>query len=186
MHPRLEELFAYAASTRATFVTTVDRVPPDLMFTRPAEGCWSPAEILEHLAIVEAGIARFLAKLVDEAKARGLPPDTRTDSVLHSLDKFGVAARRGRVTSGERVMQKGAMQPAEALHALESSREALLAVYRGADGLDLTQVRAPHPALGELDLYQWLLFVPQHEMRHMKQMEEAIATQATRSSAPPE
>lgn len=31
-----------------------------------------------------------------------------------------------------------------------------------------------HPLLGELDLYQWLIFVGQHEGRHKKQIERTL------------
>jgi hypothetical protein len=31
-----------------------------------------------------------------------------------------------------------------------------------------------HPVLGELDLYQWLIFVGQHEGRHKKQIDRTL------------
>jgi uncharacterized damage-inducible protein DinB len=144
------------------------------MQRRPADDRWSVAEILEHLAYVERALAKHSARLLDEAQAQGLGPDPEADSVLHSLDRFGVATRQGRITAGERVSPKGALQPDEALAILGDARAALLLRYRQADGLDLTRPRAPHPVLGELDLYQWLLFVAQHEARHTLQIVAAL------------
>jgi hypothetical protein len=44
-----------------------------------------------------------------------------------------------------------------------------------ADGLALGTVQIPHPRLGTLDIYQWLLFVAAHEARHTAQVREAAA-----------
>jgi uncharacterized damage-inducible protein DinB len=175
VNPRLQELFDYAAATRAALLETIAGLPPDILGRRPDPERWSVADNLEHLAYVERGLTLGITKWLAEGRAKGLQPETCTDSVLESLDRFGVARRNGRITAGERVRPRGELEPSEALAALAMSREALLGLYRGADGLDLTQVRAPHPALGcELDLYQWLLFLAQHEVRHTVQIKEAV------------
>ena len=64
----------------------------------------------------------------------------------------------------------------EALEGLESSREALRAAVVSASGLSLGEIKHTHPILGELDLYQWLIFVGQHEGRHRKQIERTLKT----------
>jgi hypothetical protein len=56
----------------------------------------------------------------------------------------------------------------------ESSRTELHEAMRAADGLALSSVRVTHPRLGELDLYQWILFVGQHEARHREQIDEVV------------
>ncbi len=43
-----------------------------------------------------------------------------------------------------------------------------------ADGLSLGEIKHTHPVLGELDLYQWLIFLGQHESRHKKQIERTL------------
>jgi uncharacterized damage-inducible protein DinB len=53
----------------------------------------------------------------------------------------------------------------EAGHAVES-----------ANGLALGEIRHTHPRLGELDLYQWILAVAEHEKRHTTQVRD-VATQ---------
>jgi hypothetical protein len=35
---------------------------------------------------------------------------------------------------------------------------------------DLTQLKYPHPFLGELDMYQWILIAGGHEGRHVAQI----------------
>ena len=43
-----------------------------------------------------------------------------------------------------------------------------------ADGLALGEIKHDHVVLGELDLYQWLIFLGQHEARHTKQIERTL------------
>ena len=62
----------------------------------------------------------------------------------------------------------------EALDGLESSREALRGAVVSASGLPLGEIKHTHVILGELDLYQWLIFLGQHEGRHKKQIERTL------------
>jgi len=55
---------------------------------------------------------------------------------------------------------------------LNESREMLRAAVAEADGLALGSITHPHPVLGEIDLYQWILFVGHHEARHAQQIDE--------------
>jgi hypothetical protein len=43
------------------------------------------------------------------------------------------------------------------------------------DGVALSDVSAPHPALGPLNGYQWFLFLAAHEGRHTAQIREITA-----------
>ena len=62
----------------------------------------------------------------------------------------------------------------EALEGLESSREALRGAAVLASGVPLGEIKHTHAILGELDLYQWLIFLGQHEGRHKKQIERTL------------
>ena len=62
----------------------------------------------------------------------------------------------------------------EALEGLESSRKALRTAVVSANGLAIGEIKHTHAVLGELDLYQWLIFVGQHEGRHRKQIERTL------------
>jgi len=168
MHPRLEELFAHASRTRDELLARVREVRDDEIARRPAEGRWSVAEHLEHLALVEAGSARLVARLIEKARAAGLGADRETGSMLHALDRFGLEDGRHPIEAPAIVVPHGARSADESLASLGASREALFTTYRDADGLDLTRVKARHAALGELDLYEWLLFLSQHERRHAR------------------
>jgi hypothetical protein len=64
----------------------------------------------------------------------------------------------------------------EALEGLKTSRESLRAAALAANGLALSEIKHTHPFLGELDLYQWIIFLGQHEARHRKQIERTLSS----------
>ena len=172
MHPRITELVTVLDAEREALLAAVERVPADRRDERPAEGVWSVAELLEHLHRVEKGIARLLEQRVVEARAAGLGPETETSSVLAMLDAAQLSDRARRRVAPAPVEPRGEMTAAQALDALLDSRTALRAAVLGADGLALGEIRQTHPALGDMDLYQWVLFVAYHERRHTAQMVE--------------
>lgn len=174
MNPRLEEIFAYAASTRDELLRAAD-APDEERSRRPSDGRWSVAENLEHLALVEAGTVALLAKMLARARAAGLGPEREYGSVLHSLDQHGVEHAARPIVAPSIVAPTGTLAAEDSLASLARSRAALLAFYREANGLDLSAVRARHITLGELDLYQWPLFVAQHERRHARQIVATLA-----------
>jgi hypothetical protein len=59
----------------------------------------------------------------------------------------------------------------DVLAGLDASRAALLDVVGQLEHVDATRVTARHAALGELDAYQWLLFLGLHERRHLRQLD---------------
>ena len=171
MHPRLTELADALSRHRAALLAAVAAVPAEDLERRPAADGWSVAEVLDHLARVEGGTARLLAKRVARARERGVGAATGDDSVLDRLDRFDVAGSPLPRVAPELVRPAPGVSAADALTALGASRGALLEMMRDADEVDLGEVKATHAALGELDGYQWLLFIGQHEARHARQIE---------------
>jgi hypothetical protein len=42
------------------------------------------------------------------------------------------------------------------------------------DGRDLTRLSAPHPIFGPINGYEWVLFIGQHEERHLGQLRDTV------------
>jgi len=63
-----------------------------------------------------------------------------------------------------------------ALSGLGRSRVDLLDVITRADGWAVGSLSFPHPIIGPLDFYQWVLFVGQHEVRHTCLIRKALTT----------
>jgi uncharacterized damage-inducible protein DinB len=179
MHPRLAELVAYLDEQRAALLAAVDAVPPERRDVRPTADEWSVAEVLDHLQIVEHGTTRLLTRRFARAREAGIPPESRHDSVLGALDHTGLLDAPPRVAP-EMVRPRADARAADALAALADARAELRRLLESAAGLDLTRVTASHAFLGEIDAYQWVLFLAHHERRHVGQ----IARQAAAPSPP--
>ena len=182
MNRRLTELVDYADATRVALLDVAATVPVDGFAVRPVPERWSAAELLEHLARVETGCARVIAKRAAGAREAGVGQEREESSMLGALDGRGVTDRSRKLTAPEIVAPTGGFSRERSLDALAGSRADFKRAVANADGLALGEVRHTHVVLGELDLYQWILFVAQHEQRHLPQLEE-IAEQL-RSTTP--
>ena len=176
MHPRLSEIAQYVDAQRAALLAAAEPLPGSDWATRPRPELWSVSDVFEHLHRVERGCARLIAKRATEARAAGHPPELESDSVMGSLDFAQLLDRDRKATAPERVAPEGGWSRDAALAALEESRASLQAAIAEADGLALGTVRAEHARLGEIDLYQWILFIGQHEARHVPQVAEIVRT----------
>lgn len=183
MRRRLAELVEFAEGQRAALLVAVAAVPEDRREERVAPECWSVAEVLEHLHRVERGMIRLSEYALQQVKQRGVGPEASDESLLGALDAFQLSRRTTRIPAPERVMPSGQYTAAQMLAKLGESRHTLLALLPALDGFALGEITFPHPLLGPLDLYQWLLFLGQHEARHTDQIQE-IATRLTERSQP--
>jgi DinB superfamily len=175
MHPRLAELSEHLAHQRRTLLDVASAVPADSWQTRLSDGeTWSVSEVLEHLYRVERGVAAVLTKRIAKAREAGHPEETETSSVLGTLDHFRVSELDRRLVAPELVRPTENPDRATVERLLAESRAALEAAIANGDGLALGTIRHTHLRFGELDLYQWLLFVAEHEKRHIAQLREIV------------
>ena len=173
MHPRLVEIVEKLEASRAAVLATVDAINEERLMDAP-DGRWSVAQVIDHLAIVETGIARLMAKLLDRA-GETLPAESSEQSVLGRIDEQNLSDRTRRIEAPDGVRPREHVTLAEARAALEESRKLLMQQIERADGRALGTLSFPHRIFGPLDLYQWLLFVAHHEDRHREQIEEMVS-----------
>lgn len=188
MHPRIEEVINYLDTERTALREAVELVPPALRDQSPGTDRWSVAQVLQHLVMIEKRVGRGMTKWVADARAGGVGPETETSSVMNSLPLQAIADRSQRRSAPEEVRPQGDIDAKSAWAALEQSRETLRAAILAGDGLALSEVIQPHPVLGPINLYQWVLFVGSHETRHAGQVREIAAelnvSSSTTASAP--
>jgi hypothetical protein len=158
-------------------------VPAERRGDKPDADRWSVAEVLEHLSIVETRIAGVVAKAIAGAKPSGLARETSTSSVLTSMNLTELANRERRLTAGDASRPTGTVGADEAWAALTRARKSLYTALREGDGWALEMLSAPHPRLGALNLYQWVVFVAGHEARHAAQIREIGSALAAAASA---
>ena len=174
MHARLAETMTFVEGKRRELLQSFDGVEGDRLCRRAAPDGWSVAEILEHLRMVESGVARLITKRVGQAREAGLGDEKSTAPVLPSFDRYSAILEKAVMKSPPTVVPRANIDISDALEGLESSREALRAAVVSATGLSLGEIKHTHQILGELDLYQWLIFVGHHEGRHKKQIERTL------------
>ena len=174
MHARLAETMDYVEEKRKELLQSFAGASASRLSRRAAQDSWSVAEILDHLRMVESGVARLITKRVGQAKEAGLGEEKSTASVMPSFDRYSAQLEGAVLKSPEMVLPRVDVDFKEALDGLESSRQALRAAVVSANGLAIGEIKHTHAVLGELDLYQWLIFVGQHEGRHRKQIERTL------------
>jgi len=170
----LSELLAYMDEKRAALCATAGQINPAFAAIRPRSGDWSAAEVVAHLALVEDGVGRLISKTIKKAREDGLGPDMSDNSFMSSLDEYRVIDNAVKRTAPTRITPTDPRPLEESLAALEQSRAKLREALIAGSDLDLTSIMQPHPVLGELNLYQWALFVAQHEERHRRQIERTL------------
>ena len=175
----LQAIEAELEKSRAALLRTAEQVPDAQFHVRPSEEAWSVSEILHHLVLVENRIVDRVGPAIAGARAQGTGPEPADSSVhLRSLDHFQIERVTRPIQS--RTIPESGHERAELLAGLGESRKRLLSIMKTAEGIDLSGLTAPHPAFGELNLYQWLIFIGRHEERHRTQIERVTATVRTR------
>jgi hypothetical protein len=183
---RLAEIVDYIEVARGRLLEAAKGVNPSFAEIRPHRGSWCVTEILMHLAMTEGFVARIITRSVSLGREQGVGPETSEESVLSSLDKFSITESDKPLPAPERAIPPRDTSMEQALEALDESRRALREALHDADGMNLGALTRPHPILGELNIYQWALFIGQHEERHARQIQRALreVTESVAESAP--
>jgi hypothetical protein len=137
---------------------------------RPPGSDWSISDILHHLALTEDANMKLCFMMLKQAQEQSIPPDPSPEaSVLDALDGFAGTIQT-KVKAPERVAPRSQVRAEESLARLSASRERLLEAVDQLARYDLSQLVWPHPFLGRINLYQWLLMAGRHESRHTDQI----------------
>jgi DinB superfamily len=167
-----EFLLRHLAQSRERLLEAAEGLSRQQQRFRPAPDQWSVADCLEHVAIVEKAVlhkiqAALLAPPQIEARPSACVPD---DAV-----RAGVSDRSARCAAPPETLPLRRWSDfAELLRKFEAARERSLR-FAAVTQADLRSYSFEHPQLGELDCYQWLLFLGAHSERHAGQAEELIA-----------
>ena len=152
------------------FEAAVAHLTPGQWTAKPCADRWSAGEIAEHLLLTESGVRLLLRRQL----LRGGPQAAPAGSEIRDT-----MLRPALLDRSVRLDAPDALQPAgrweskqELIDDFRSKRDDIIAAAVSAP--DLRSGRAVHPAFGELDAYQWLLFLAGHTERHTLQIEEAV------------
>lgn len=129
---------------------------------------WSPAEVLEHLAILEGLVSARLTKtLSDPAEPNWRERTADKEGTLHLA-----ASRENKVQAPPVSHPKGQSDPAQLLREFGAAREVMIGLAKNS-ARELEQRTREHPVFGVCNGRQWLELCAHHTERHLQQMKEA-------------
>jgi len=141
---------------------------------KPAPEAWSVEEVVEHLVLVETALFQLASvdamKTPDASDAQKAEVRPKTDIILKVIPE-----RAQKVQTREQFKPSGKYKtPAEGLAAFKEVRTKTITFTRETP-LPLHDHILPHPALGPMDAYQWIMFIGAHTERHANQIREVKA-----------
>jgi hypothetical protein len=178
MHPRIQEVLDFVDEQYAAFRATADAVPAADRERQPADGCWSVAQVVDHVGRVEGVCAQLVTGMVAEARAKQVGAETETSSVLAPAILARTSDRTVKRQSPEAAHPAPDARYDDAIAALEGAHRRVREALAAGDGLALESVGMTHPALGPLNAYEWGVAVGGHTARHAAQIREVAATLA--------
>lgn len=142
-------------------------------FQPDADG-WTIAQIAEHLGIVAGQFLRLTTKLLTQAEAMNASAnsDLRIGPVILAPAAYNPNEK---FKAPESALPRGTVSVGDSIEKIRQAHEALLALRPRLEAADVSQVSAPHPAFGPLNLYQWLVLIGVHQERHIGQIEAVKA-----------
>lgn len=171
-----EERAAALTSLQAThdaFLKSIAGLSEKQWRFKPAPDRWSVAEVSEHIAVSESTLlglvqTKFMVSPADPSKRAEA---AGKDQII--LERVPDRSRKAQAPEFLKPTNRWATE-AELTKAFEDSRKATMDYIRTTND-DLRDHFGPHPLLGTLDAYQWILLISAHSERHTKQIEEVKA-----------
>jgi hypothetical protein len=167
-----ERAVAYLEQTKALILDSTATLTEAQWRFKPSSEAWSPAECIEHLALVETGLLKAIQGLAASpaAPAEVLAEIAGKEDVVIQM----VRSRKRRIQAPEGGRPSNRFVEIEALRAHFSEvRDRTIAYVRTTGDPIRTRIH-PHFMLGPMDGYQWLMFMGAHCERHLKQLQEAL------------
>jgi hypothetical protein len=170
----IADIYSANQKMRENLIATLNDISPDEATALPDGEKWSIQQIAEHLSMVDFGISRICAKLLEGAKAVG----KSSDGGFSLSPDFGTRAAEMetlKVEAPDRVQPTGSVTIAEAIAAMTTNRAAFESIRNDLERYDHSEPKFPHPFLGDLTAGEWLVIAGLHEQRHTKQIKNLAA-----------
>jgi hypothetical protein len=160
----------YLYSTRDKLIDAVrDLSDPQWNF-KPSPDCWSTAEILEHVVLIEDRVHAVIGQMPNAPSADLDRASWQVEEIILTQ----VPQRSTRIQAPPHVLPTHRWTPSETLARFLESRTRTLQLLAEAPALRGHVI--PHPVLGPWDGYQWLLAAAAHSSRHTGQINELKAS----------
>ncbi len=159
------QMMEHNDAIREEIYKTVAGLSAETLNRKPAEGKWSPIQVMEHLYLMERGITAGIAAALKSGEAAADPKPYRL-----TLDRSRYIDAPAAFVPTEELLL-----PADVRARLDQSRAELRALLEASDSSLWAHRVYPHPVFGPMDVAQWVDFIGVHEERHLAQIREALA-----------
>ena len=169
-----EKVIQLLRGSQRDFLKSVQDLSSEQWSWKPAPDRWSAGEVAEHILLSESAL---FAK-VQEALSNPPNPEweKKTAGKTEFLEKV-MPNRLGRAQAPEGIQPQGKLSRAEIMSRYAEARERTLRFAQETKAaLKEHTAEHPFPVFNTLSAWQWLLYIPLHNTRHVKQIEEVKAT----------
>jgi hypothetical protein len=156
------------------FLDSVQNLSQQQWDYRPSPFKWSVGLVAEHIALTQDRLFSVI-----ERSLNGQPdPDWKAKTAgKEALLERILPTRTGRAQAPVEVRPTGKLSREEILNQFKKSRERIIDFAQKTDlPLKAYTFDNPFPIFSTLNAYDWLLYVPFHTTRHVKQIEEVKAS----------
>jgi len=167
------DIFSANSKFRDRLSEVLSDVSEDEAALLPEGEKWSIQQVAEHLALVDIGIGRICAKLIDASKAGAVASDG-SFSVTEAFSRRARELAVLKVEAPDRVQPTGDVNIAESLDRIEANRAVFESLRPDFEKLDFSEPKFPHPFFGDLTAGEWLVMAGLHQHRHGKQIENLL------------
>ncbi len=169
-----ERAFAiqYLEQTRERVLSFARSLPVEQRDFHKTEDDWSPAELIEHIIVLEQLALRQIASATPNESRRG--KGAHKDLMILE----GVPARLTKAKAPEFVCPNGRWPDWNVLLGEFGAVRSRVINFAKTAETDLRIHFAPHLFFKDLDQYQWLILIAAHSERHIRQAEEMLAATA--------
>jgi uncharacterized damage-inducible protein DinB len=169
----IADILAANEQAQSRFMAAVSNLTNEQADFRPDENQWTIAEIVEHISIVNDGFLRLTHKLLKQAESAPTPPMSDLNLGHTSLDENG--QQPGPFQAPDRVRPQGGVSVEDSLAKMRASLAGFTEIQSRLEAVELSEQMFPHPSLGPINAYQWMVLLGEHEDRHRGQIERLKA-----------
>jgi hypothetical protein len=170
----ISDIYEANDRVRAKLKATVENLNDEQANALPDGEKWTVRDFVEHIAIVDEGIMRISAKLLNAAKANG----KRADGAARLSEDFlqkAAGARDLKLEAPTIAQPTGTKSIAESLARMDETRQKMEELRSLFESVECADFKFPHPAFGEMTAHDWLALAGGHEARHLKHIERVLA-----------
>lgn len=169
----IDEIYVANNQIRTLFAETVMGIFPAELNALPDGEKWSIKEIVEHVSIVDEGMAKICRKLLSEAQRN----EMRSTGEIMISDVFRAYTDNVddmKLEAPERVWPTGERSVEESQRKIDENQimfESLRTLFREFNG---TSLKFLHPYFGPLSAQDWLVLSGEHMRRHTNQIQKVV------------